>query len=250
MSITMSVWGKILVGAAGLALGGPIGALIGAAAGHAIDKIADNSARVPIDEEQSKRKIAFTIGVIVLSAKMAKADGVVTRNEIAAFRSMFHVPSHEVKNVAKVWDLARKDSSGFEVYARQIVKLFNPKSLVLEEILGNLINIAKADGKINADEISYLEQVGIIFGFDQIKLHQLLAIYGASNDDDPFTILGIEFNATDTEIKKAYRQLTLKNHPDKLIAEGMPEEFIRQATDKMASINDAYSRLMQKRNST
>jgi DnaJ like chaperone protein len=243
----VSIWGKIIGGAAGLALGGPLGILIGAAAGHAVDKIAENSVDMPIDEQQSKRKIAFTIGVIVLSAKMAKADGIVTRNEISAFRSMFHVPSHETKNVGKVWDLARKDASGFEVYAKQIAKLFNPASTVLEELLGSLIYIAKADGEIHVNEMDYLERVAKIFGFGKLKFTRLLAVYGALTEDDPYTVLGIDSNATDAEIKVAYRQLTLKNHPDRLIADGMPEEFIRQANDKMALINTAYDDMMKMR---
>tara|TARA_X000000950_G_C13872972_1_gene643695 strand:- start:153 stop:608 length:456 start_codon:yes stop_codon:yes gene_type:complete len=151
----MSIWGKIIGGAAGLALGGPLGALIGTAAGHAVDKITSNSEGMLIDEEASKQKIAFTIGVIVLSAKMTKAYGVVTRDEITAFRKIFHIPGNEIKNVGRVWDLARRDVAGFEVYARQIEKLFNPQSPVLEELLGSLIYIAQADGVVNSGEIDY-----------------------------------------------------------------------------------------------
>ena len=244
----MSIWGKIIGGTAGFAFGGPIGALIGTAAGHAIDRMTIDSVDSPIDEEKSKQKIAFTIGVIVLSAKMAKADGVVTRNEISAFKSMFRVPDHETKNVAKVWDLARKDSSGFEIYARQIAKLFNPSSAVLEGLLGNLICIAKADGEIHRNEKEYLERIAEIFGFDEQKFQNLLGVHGALEEDSPFNVLGIGSSATDVEIKMAYRELTLKNHPDKLIAEGMPEEFILQANDKMASINNAYNELKRIRN--
>ena len=244
----MSIWGKIIGGTTGFAFGGPIGALIGTAAGHAIDRMTINSVDAPIDEEKSKQKIAFTIGVIVLSAKMAKADGVVTRNEISAFKSMFRVPDNETKNVARVWDLARKDSSGFEIYARQIARLFNSSSPVLEGLLGNLICIAKADGEIHVNEKEYLERIAEIFGFDGQKFQNLLGVHGALEEDSPFNVLGIESSATDVEIKTAYRELTLKNHPDKLIAEGMPEEFILQANDKMASINNAYNELKRIRN--
>ena len=243
----MSIWGKVIGGAAGLALGGPLGALIGTAAGHAVDKITEGSGDTLINEEDSKRKIAFTIGVIVLSAKMAKADGIVTRDEIAAFRKIFHVPDHETKNVGKVWDLARRDIAGFDIYAKQIARLFNPNSPVLEELMGSLIYIAQADGVVNAEEISYLEQVAFIFGFDELQFKRMLAVYSASGEEDPYSVLGVEISATDDEIKVAYRRLTIENHPDKLVANGMPEEFVRQATEKTAAINVAYDAIIQKR---
>ena len=243
----MSIWGKIIGGAAGLALGGPLGALVGTAAGHAVDKIALNYGDALIDEEASKQKIAFTIGVIVLSAKMAKADGVVTKDEITAFRKIFHISEKEIKNVGRVWDLARRDVAGFEIYARQIEKLFNPQSPVLEELLGSLIYIAQADGVVNPEEIDYLEKVAQIFGFDEVQFRRLLAIYNVSKADDPYSILGVNQSASDEEVKLAYRQLTLENHPDKLVASGMPEEFVRQATEKMAAVNVAYSNIIQQR---
>lgn len=245
----MSIWGKIIGGAAGLALGGPLGALIGTAAGHAVDRITSNSESMPVDEKASKQKIAFTIGVIVLSAKMAKADGVVTRDEITAFRKIFHIPENEIKNVGRVWDLARRDVAGFEVYARQIEKLFNPQSPVLEELLGSLIYIAQADGVVNSEEIDYLGRVAQIFGFDEFQFKRLLATYNISRADDPYSVLGVDPSASDEEVKHAYRRLTLENHPDKLVASGMPEEFVRQATEKMAAVNVAYSNIVQKRTS-
>jgi DnaJ like chaperone protein len=236
----VSIWGKIIGGAAGLALGGPIGALLGAVAGHAVDKMTADDAGAPIDEEAATRKVAFTIGVIVLSAKMAKADGVVTRDEIAAFREVFHVPADETRNVGRVWDLARKDVAGFEIYAQQISKLFNPGSPVLEELLGSLLHIAKADGVVHENEIAYLRRVAEIFGLEELAFQRLLSVHGARSGDDPYGVLGVEPGASDEAVKAAYRKLIRENHPDRLIAEGMPEEFVRQANEKMAAINAAY----------
>lgn len=243
----MSIWGKIIGGAAGLALGGPIGALLGAVAGHAVDKMTTEEAGAPIDETASTRKVAFTIGVIVLSAKMAKADGVVTKDEIAAFREVFHVPDDETRNVGRVWDQARKDVAGFELYAQQIAKLFNPGSPVLEELLGSLLHIAKADGVVHENELAYLERVAEIFGIDALAFQRLLSVHGAGAGDDPYGILGVEPGASDDEIKASYRKLIRENHPDRLIAEGMPEEFVRQANDKMAAINAAYDDIRKAR---
>ena len=134
----MSVWGKILGGAAGFALGGPIGALLGGLAGHAVDKM-----RAGAEGGDGTKQIAFTIGVVVLGAKMAKADGVVTPDEIVAFRQVFRVPPEEMKNVGRVFDRARQDAEGFEPYARQIAGLFKGNPAVLEDLLDGLFHIAK-----------------------------------------------------------------------------------------------------------
>ncbi|MBL6597813.1 MAG: TerB family tellurite resistance protein [Alphaproteobacteria bacterium] len=243
----MSIWGKIIGGAAGLALGGPIGALLGAVAGHAVDKMTGEEAGAPIDESASTRKVAFTIGVIVLSAKMAKADGVVTKDEIAAFREVFHVPDDETRNVGRVWDQARKDVAGFELYAQQIAKLFNPGSPVLEELLGSLLHIAKADGVVHQNELAYLERVAEIFGIDDLAFQRLLSVHGAGSGNDPYGVIGVEPSASDDEVKAVYRKLIRENHPDRLIAEGMPEEFVRQANEKMAAINAAYDDIRKAR---
>lgn len=241
----MSIWGKIIGGAAGLAIGGPIGALLGATAGHAVDRFASSDA--PKDEEAATKKIAFTIGVVVLSAKMAKADGVVTRDEIAAFREVFHIPPDEIRNVGRVWDMARRDVEGFEVYAQQIARLFNAGSPVLEELLLSLFHIAKADGVIHQNEISYLERVAAIFGFDANAFQRLRAVAGDKDAEDPYSMLGIAHDADDAEVKKIYRTLIREHHPDRLIAEGLPEEFVSAATKKMAAINAAYDQIAKQR---
>jgi len=246
----LSIWGKIIGGAAGLALGGPLGALIGAAAGHAVDKMTSAKSDGPVDETDATKKVAFTIGVIVLSAKMAKADGVVTRDEIAAFRQVFHIPSEETRNVGRVWDLARKDMAGFEVYAQQIAKLFNPGSPVLEELLGSLLHIAKADGVVHENEIAYLGRVAEIFGFDELAFQRLLSVYGATPANDPYAVLDLDPGAGDDEVKATYRKLIREHHPDRLVAEGMPKEFVQQANDKMAAINAAYDEIAKARGLT
>src|SRR5690242_5849153 len=166
----MNIWGKLLGGAAGFAIGGPIGALLGAVAGHAVDRLSDQApgddARTGLDERAATRQIAFTIGIIVLGAKMAKADGVVSRAEIAAFKQVFTVPPEQEANVGRIFDQARRDAFGFEPYAHQIARLFTRKSQVLEELLDGLFHIAKADGKVDEGEIAYLRRVAEIFGFD------------------------------------------------------------------------------------
>ena len=249
----MSIWGKILGGAAGFALGGPVGALAGAVAGHAVDMLTeanlqdDVKALPPGDERAATRQIAFTIGVIVLGAKMAKADGKVTREEIVAFKEVFRVPPPELRNVGRFFDQARKDAQGFEPYARQIAKMFPRKSRVLEELIDGLFHIAKADGKVSDEELDYLRRVAQIFGFAEADFERIRQSHLGPDESDPYTLLGVTREASDAEIKLAWRRLIRETHPDKLIAKGLPQEFVDLATDKMARVNAAYDRIARER---
>ncbi len=238
-----SVWGKIIGGVGGLALGGPIGALIGAAAGHMVDK-----ARSQIGEpDDATKSVAFTIVTIALGAKMAKADGVVTRDEVDAFKQVFRVPPEETANVARVFDQARKDSRGFEPYARQVAGMFADNPGVLEELLYCLTRIARADGVMHPAEIDYLRSVGDIFGLDDLAFERITEITENADQSDPYKVLGVTPDVADDELKTTYRTLVRENHPDKLIAEGMPEELVELANEKLAAINDAYDRVMASR---
>ncbi len=237
----MSVWGKILGGAAGFALGGPLGALIGAVAGHAVDRIREG------ETGDATKRIAFTIGVIVLGAKMAKADGRVTRDEIRAFKQVFHVPPEELQNVGRLFNQARKDAHGFEPYAKQIGRMFRDNPAVLEELLDGLFHIARADGRVTAEELAYLEQVAEIFGFNAVDWDRIRAGNMGPDASDPFEILGLGHDASDEEVKAAYRRLVRENHPDRLVAQGMPQEFVELANEKLATINGAYERVRELR---
>ncbi|HWA43393.1 MAG TPA: TerB family tellurite resistance protein [Hypericibacter adhaerens] len=251
----MSIWGKILGGAAGFALGGPVGALAGAVAGHAVDMLTEANLQqgdatgtaAPADERAATRQIAFTIGVIVLGAKMAKADGRVTREEIVAFKEVFRVPPQELRNVGRFFDQARQDAQGFEPYARQIAKMFPRKSRVLEELIDGLFHIAKADGAVSADELDYLRRVAQIFGFADADFERIRHSHLGPDESDPYTLLGVTRDSSDAEIKLAWRKLIRETHPDKLIAKGLPQEFVDLATDKMARINAAYDRIAKER---
>ncbi len=161
----MSIWGKIIGGAAGFALGGPLGALLGAIAGHTFVDTGKRSANT-----HSRKQVAFTAGVIVLAAKMAKADGVVTDEETEAFRKVFHpILGDEVRQaeIMRVFDVAKKDSQGFEPYAQQLAEMFSNNPVVLEELLNCLFLIARADNVYHSKENEYLESVARIFGLDE-----------------------------------------------------------------------------------
>lgn len=239
----MSIWGKIIGGAAGFALGGPLGGLLGGLAGHAVDRLSG-----PVEEGgDGTKQIAFTIGVIVLGAKLAKADGKVTRDEVSAFREVFHIPPDEVKNVGRLFDQARKDSHGFEPYAKQIGRMFQHNPTVLEELIGGLFHIARADGKVTQEELAYIQRVAEIFGFDSANWDRIRAANVGPDQADPYTILGVTRDQSDADIKAAHRKLVLENHPDRLMADGLPQEFIDLANEKLATINAAYDRIRKER---
>lgn len=235
----MTIWGLIIGGTAGFALGGPIGALLGAAAGH----LTERKIRDQLDPEQS-RKVAFTVAVIALSAKMAKVDGTVTRAEIDAFRNRVDIQADDVDKIGKFWDLARQTPDGFEAYARQTASLFGLRTAMLEQLLDLLFTIARADGDITPLEWAYLQEVAYIFGYDETEFSRLSEIYSGIHPA-PHLVLGVSADAELSEVRNAWKQLARDHHPDQMIAAGMPEEFVRAATDRLSGINRAYELMSQ-----
>jgi len=275
----LSIWGKILGGAAGLAIGGPIGAVIGAVAGHAYDRYqeerreqlaAPDPDRWPDAERGSDpdswaepppvfadptetRRIAFATALIVLGAKLAKVDGVVTRDEIRAFKRVFQIDDGEVGDVARIYNQAKTSAHDFEPYARQISALFGRDPYLLEELLTGLFEVARADGELNPAEVDFLHRVAAIFGFDNAAFELIRARFSAtarnlSGSDDAYAVLGLPRSATDDEIKQTYRKLVREHHPDRLVAKGLPPEFVEQANKTLAAINAAYDRVEKERN--
>lgn len=231
----MSVWGKVSGAAAGLLFGGPVGALVGAVAGHFLF------------DRESDPGVAFTIAVIALSGKMAQADGVATEEEFAIFRRMFGVPPEEEANVRRIFNLARQDVAGYEAYAGQIAQLFRGNPAMLEDILDGLFEIAKSDGVLHPGESAFLERVAEIFGFAPNEFRRIRASHFAPELTDPYVILGLSYVAEEDEIRQTYRRLVRENHPDSLIARGVPEEFVKLANDKLAAINTAYAKILSER---
>jgi len=250
----MSIWGKVIGGVAGFALGGPLGALLGAYAGHKVydeNKAAGSGwGGAGGGDDMQTRQVAFTMAVIVLSAKMAKADGQVTRDEVEAFKEIFHIPPSEKKRVGELFDQARQDASGFEPYAEQVAEMFAHEPAVLEELLGGLFHIAKADGVIHPAEADFLRKVADIFGFDTRQYESAHSSFVQPGEADPYGILGLEADASDADVKSAYRKLIREYHPDTLMAQGLPQEFIDLANEKMAAINGAYDVIKKQRGLT
>jgi DnaJ like chaperone protein len=247
----MSVVGRILEGARHLSFGGPLDHLLARigehlphwpyhAAADADGKPAEHGHGDP------RRRVSFTVAVIALGAKMAKADGEVTRDEVAAFNEVFSVPPGEEAHLRMIFDLARRSTHGFESYARQIARLFADDPAVLEDLLGGLFHIALADGALCTAEDAYLREVARIFGFDAAAYARLRATHaGPPPEEDPHAILGVTTNASAEEIRVAYHRLVRETHPDTLVAKGLPPELMARATARIARINAAHDRLVK-----
>ncbi len=246
----MSIWGKIIGGAAGFALGGPLGALMGGLAGHLMDSQRERASQAATEAHDPTRQIAFTIAVIALGAKLAKADGQVTPDEVRAFKQVFHVPPAEEAAVARFFDQARRLAGGFEPYARQVAGLFRDDPAMLEQLLGCLLRIARADGRVTESESAYLRAVADIFGFSAADYQRIAGEAEPGTEGDPYVALGVARDVSDENLKAAWRKLVREHHPDRVTAKGLPAEFVAVATSKLASINAAYDRIRKERGLT
>jgi len=232
----MSIWGKIAGAGVGLAVGGPLGALVGAVAGHLV-----------IDRAVADNEVVFTVALIALSAKMAKADGQVSESEIRAFEEVLKVPDAEKANVDRVYRIAQQDVAGFEAYAEQLARVYRDNPAMLEDVLDALFHIAKADQYVHPAEIEFLRSVADIFGFSEVEFARIRASHLGTDRTDPYLVLGITPDIATDDLRKAYRRLVRENHPDTLIARGVPKELVSIANEKLATINVAYEKIMRQR---
>jgi DnaJ like chaperone protein len=190
--------------------------------------------------------IAFTIAVIALSAKMAKADGVVSPLEVEAFKQVFRASPEEQANVERVFALAQRDTVGYEAYADQIAALLRDHRKLLQHVLEGLLFVASADGVLHPKENEFLRDVAARFGFSDSEFRFFRARF-VDDNASPYDVLRLEPSATNEEIRRQYRTLVRDNHPDKLMANGVPAEFIELATRKLAAINAAYDVIAKER---
>lgn len=266
------MWGKIIGGMAGFAMGGPFGAVVGAALGHAADNggavgfgwsmrdgisaargglftSADSTARIA-DAIGGKEQV-FAICVVVLAAKLAKCDGPVKRTEIDAFKRSFRIPPEALNGIGLLFDRARDSSEGFEPYARQLGERFADNRGLLEEVLTALFAIAAADGPPNTTEQQFLMTACHRFGLNRDAWERASGArprrVWSSDESDPYEALGQKRTATNDELRTAWKQLMRENHPDGLAARGVPPDMIARASAKVANINAAWDRIKRER---
>jgi DnaJ like chaperone protein len=197
-------------------------------------------------DPETRRRVAFSIAMIALSAKMAKADGVVTQVEINAFNDIFHVPAQYQNQVTRLYNLAKQDVAGYEAYATQLASLCGsgkPNCKMLEDILDGLFHIAKSDGALHDEELIFLGTVAEIFAIDEEKFDSILARHVGRSHADPYLVLGLPRGVNFETARKRYRALVRENHPDMLMARGVPEEFIAIANQRIAAINAAWDKV-------
>jgi DnaJ like chaperone protein len=191
-----------------------------------------------------ERSVGFTIAIIALGAKMAKADGQVTRDEVAAFRRIFVIPPEEEGNAARVFDLARQDVAGFDAYAVKIAAMFGPDARkTLEDVIEGLFAVAMADGRYHPDEDAFLLEVARHFGLAPAAFRAIRARFVEGAARDPYDVLGVSPFAPMDRVREAWRQAVLDNHPDRLIARGVPPEALRLAERRLVAINEAWAEI-------
>ncbi|MDO5640999.1 MAG: TerB family tellurite resistance protein [Paracoccus sp. (in: a-proteobacteria)] len=193
-----------------------------------------------------EKSVAFTIAIIALGAKLAKADGRVDRAEVAAFRRIFTIPRSEEKNAGRVFDLARQDVAGYDAWARRIAAMFAPGDPVLENVVEGLTLVATADGAMHPAERAMLEDIAGIFG---LSPRITAAIFERHEDcaSAPAQVLGLAPDASLEEGRKRWRALIRENHPDHAIAAGLPKEAIRLAEARTRALNEAWQRFRDSR---
>ena len=255
----MALWGKIIGGVAGFAFGGPVGAVAGAALGHAADtgNLGDLGARLGRGMQGGparlmgmvgNREQVFAVAVTVLAAKLAKCDGVVNRSEIDAFKRQFRIEPQAVPMVGRLFDEARRDPSGFEPYARELGHVFADNRAALEQVLASLHLIARADGGLDQREAWMLERIGVEFGLDATARARARNIAAnTAPEEDAYDILGIAREAGWEAVRARWKQLMQENHPDRLASRGVPPDIAAKATERVARINAAYDRIKRER---
>lgn len=200
------------------------------------------------EAEDPTRTVAFTIAIIALAAKMAKADGHVSNREVAAFRRLFSVPESEERNLARVFDMAKRSVRGYDTYARRLAAMLHDRPDVLERVLDALFVIAMADdGPPMDSEIEYLRAVARLFGFSEDAFRQMLTQHAGRPEEAPYAVLGVQPTISDECLKQVYRRLIRQNHPDRLLGLGVPREFVDLATERLARINVAFDQIRRAR---
>jgi DnaJ like chaperone protein len=190
---------------------------------------------------------AFTTAVTALGAKLAKADGNAQATEYAAFSEVFQPEPGSEGNVRRLYQLARQTTRGFESYARRLAKRYRHCPQLLEDVVDGLFHVATSDGVVTGDELAYLERVAQLFGMGPLTFRRLKATHLGFEAEDPYAVLGVAHDASDAEVRAAWKAQLSEAHPDRARARGLPTEFIEVAEAKAAAINAAFDAVMRER---
>ncbi len=239
----MSIWGSIFGGIIGFSLGGPLGALLGSFVGN---KISSTRNSRKYNKFQNNQQV-FALSLIILSAKLSKVDGHVSKEELNAIREKLNIPENEIDQVSKIFNKAKEEPHSFEPYAKQISEIyFNNKNL-LEEVVNILFYIAESDGTVSSAELKMIKKIAFIFGLSDFQFKSILESRKSDGELNPYIVLGSLPDDSLNEIRKKYIKLSKANHPDLLISKGLPEEVINESKKKMRAINSAWDKVQKLR---
>ena len=237
----MAIWGSLIGGMIGLSLGGPFGMLLGSLIGG---KISRAKSRAGLGAFAQPQQI-FALSLIVLSAKLSKADGQVSKEELIAVKDKLRIPDNELDQVGKIFNKAKEESAGYEQYAQQIAQIYKGNINVLEEVINILFYIAEADGNISDSELQMIEHIAQIFGLSDIQFNSIKESRKSSDKLNPYIVLESKPDDEIDIIRKRYLKLSKEHHPDLLMSKGVPQEVINESKAKMRAINSAWDQVQK-----
>ena len=237
----MSIWGSLIGGMIGFSLGGPFGMLLGSLLGGKISRSRTTAGFSSAAQGQQM----FALSLIVLSAKLSKADGQVSKEELIAVKDKLKIPEHELDQVGKIFNQAKKESTGYEPYAKQIAQFYSGNINVLEEVVNILFYIAESDGEVSSAELNMIENIAKIFGLTETQYLSIKESRKGSDKLNPYVVLESKPDDAITAIRKRYLKLSKQHHPDMLLSKGVPKEVIEESKNKMRAINSAWDQIQK-----
>ena len=240
----MSIWGSLIGGIVGLSLGGPFGMLLGSIIGGKISRARSGARNFGTFAQPQQ---VFALSLIVLSAKLSKADGQVSKEELIAVRDKLKIPENEIEQVGKIFNKAKQESTGYEPYAQQIAQIYKNNFSVLEEVINILFYIAEADGNVSQSELDMIQNIARIFGLNQSQFNSIKESRKSSDKLNPYIVLESNPDENLQTIRKKYLYLSKEHHPDILISKGVPQEVIEESKKKMRAINSAWEQIQKLR---
>ena len=237
----MSIWGSLIGGMVGFSLGGPFGMLLGSLIGGKISRARAGGGF----NAQAQGQRIFALSLIVLSAKLSKADGQVSREELIAVKDKLKIPDSELDQVGKIFNQAKEESAGYEPYAKQISQFYKGNINVLEEVINILFYIAESDGNVSPSELDMIKNIAQIFGLNQTQFNSIKESRKGSDKLNPYIVLESKPEENLQSIRQKYLKLSKEHHPDILMSKGVPQEVIEESKNKMRSINSAWDQVQK-----
>ena len=240
----MAIWGCLIGGMIGFSLGGPFGMLLGSLLGGKISR-ARATSRFGAAAQGQK---VFALSLIVLSAKLSKADGQVSREELIAVKDKLKIPENELDQVGKIFNKAKEESIGYEPYAKQIANFYKGQINVLEEVINTLFYIAEADGHVSNEELKMIKHISQIFGLNEAEFNGIVESRKSSDKLNPYLVLESSPDDDIQTIRKKYLKLSKEHHPDLLVSKGVPEEVLEESKKKIRAVNLAWDQVQKLKN--